>query len=609
MANLILTLSNLAPTFTGTSVTHDLTGVVWHFSAPVTYGYYWNGDIFVYNNGGDITITRMEPDSASNRNGAMIEPHTAQSVGFRQAFDDRNTNSPSDFDASLNVDPVAASANLVVDFATYPNGASIVKAVSSATGPDPRSPIEAYSILTIVPEIPEPNAFRPGVPKASKTSPYKLSDSHTSVLKSVPPVTGQPALSTYTYLEKATQVHWTDIGLEPTRRIQPSLYHTQYGDAQLTEITNAMMALHTNLYTASEKRDLWATFIQTGLDYAANAEYGHYMEPGGGINGDHKILVVAAAVALNASAITTIAQTAARWGEDDQFRYITADDVASTHIITDLNRNPMWRNYPETSQIGDPEWFGNQFVVEADFYVPYRSINADNLPATALCVEMFGGRAAWGNEAYFDYAERAQKIFEVDNDILSPTYQPTAAWNNWVAAYYDTYSAGPTSLIKPERPRPLTLVATSGGFAITVPSGTSAFPGSSPITQVDIRYSTDASTWTTVNDTGYTHSVSGLPNSQLYFVQARFRSAAGTGPWVPNIFPQTINLDGTNNQDILDALLAASLITQSDIDNAGGGRSYVNSAAGRAEYDKILTGAPGYESVSDSLVAGTVITN
>ena len=47
----------LAETFVSSKIVHEATGVTYHFSEPVEYGYYWNGHIFVVSYCGDVEIT------------------------------------------------------------------------------------------------------------------------------------------------------------------------------------------------------------------------------------------------------------------------------------------------------------------------------------------------------------------------------------------------------------------------------------------------------------------------------------------------------------------------------------------------------------------------
>jgi len=74
-----------------------------------------------------------------------------------------------------------------------------------------------------------------------------------------------------------------------------------------------------------------------------------------------------------------------------------------------------------------------------------------------------------------------------------------------------------------------TLAAIDASIAVTRAADPSN--GGSAITGYDLRYSTDESTWTTVAMTTNPHTVSGLTNATLYYVQTRANNAIGNGAW------------------------------------------------------------------------------
>ena len=79
MSEVSVPSSDRAATELVTQVTHEATGVTYHFAEPVEVGYYWNGDIFVVNNGKDIVIESITPESnplgdARVMNGAVLQP-------------------------------------------------------------------------------------------------------------------------------------------------------------------------------------------------------------------------------------------------------------------------------------------------------------------------------------------------------------------------------------------------------------------------------------------------------------------------------------------------------------------------------------------------------
>lgn len=593
----------LAQTFVSSSIVHASTGVTYHFSKPVEYGYYWNGDVFVVSNGQDVTITRIEPESATDAgrivNGTMLQPH--ESVG-KTGFDSAAGKGPS-FSADDNDDPGYTGASLTVAFDAYPNGASVVKAVSlpDLSAQRDRSSIDKFSVLTVTPETPPEGAFRPAVSGDDKTSVYTVADLDFSKLQSVAPVPGQPDISEFDHLKTATFVSWSG-GSEGLRYLHPNAYHDGYGDYQLDDLVDAFVALHSDSSTA-EKQDLYAALVQTGLDYAGAVQNGVSWIPDGGHNNEYKPFVVLAASALNSEDLTQAAQTPGAFSEDKQFQYVEEDDIGRDVFNFVINKNPILGSTYQEMQLGMPEWVIEDARSDPNIGASYRWHNSDNVPILALAMEMLGdgeGRDIWGNEAYFDYAVRVQNMFEVNLKPVwnSNTHKSEQHWFDFVSQYAQDYSSGASMQFAPEVPIGLEVQPIEGGIDVQI-SG-DVFPGDAPVQRVDIRYTQDGDTWTLVEDFGMSGQISGLTETGVYLVQARYVNTHGEGPW-------SLNLFDARNSTILDALLDTGIVSDGDIAAVGGPKHFMHTGQYREALNNILSVAEGYEDLAAALLTATVV--
>jgi hypothetical protein len=594
-----------AQTYWSDTIVHEATGVTYFFSEPVEYGHYWNGDVFVVSNGGDIVITNITPEDIPGdgrvMHGAMLQPDDTKTY----AFDDG-----AGYDALENVDPSVTGTPLRIEFSEYPGGASLVKAVSLedlSTQRD-RSVIDKFSVLTITPETPPENAFRPPVAGDNKVSLYTLSDLDFSKLQSVEPVFGQQSISDFNYLTEATFVSWWS-GEEDLRYFHPNSYHDGYTDYQLDDIIGAFMALHTNA-SAKEKEPLYAAIVQQGIDYGGGIAQGVRWIADGGHSNLYKPFVVTAASALNSSDLKSIASEGGIFSEDTQFRYITSEDVGVAFFESTTRWNPkLGREYQDV-HVGMPEWTIRDQAdgrFDPDLSAVYRWVNSDNVPILALTMEMMGGgegRSIWNNEAYFDYAERVRLMHQIDVtptiDADRHTHMAEPEWMAFLDAYHREFSSGATMNFLPEAPLEVSVSTSEGGLDITV--GGEVFFGSSPISRVDVRYRSagDDEAWVVLEDFGMSGRIDGMIEGNLYFVQARYVSPIGEGPWSHNGF-------SGRNSHVIDRLKADGFITDAFMDTFGGQRQYQKSDEYKDHLWSILSGSEGYEVISDDLLVATAI--
>ena len=609
MSEVSVPSSDRAATELVTQVTHEATGVTYHFAEPVEVGYYWNGDIFVVNNGKDIVIESITPESnplgdARVMNGAVLQPDNDSFTAFDSSGQPGYYRDYENFEAH-NVDPGKTGQPLVVKYSDHPGGASLVKAVSleDLSEARDRSAIEEFSVLTVVAEAPPEGAFRPPVSGTDKTSHYTIDDLDFSKLQNVEILDSQKDISEFDLYKTATFASWTTSG-DPARYTHPDKYHDGYGDYQMDAMAYAFMALHSN-YSDAEKADLYAALVQTGIDYAGTVQDGKTWWALGGLNNQIKPFVVLAAVGLNSEELAEAADPATNaYSEDKQFRYVDEALIGAENFDWGGNKNPKLGEEYQEGQLGAPEWF---IVEDGDRADPsldaaYRWINSNNQPVTALVMEMLGdgeGRAVWNNEAYFDYADRIRNITDIE--LYKALHKPHDAWVDFVGAYADQFSTQPDWVGVPEVVS--SLEALPNGAGITVRISGPKYDGGSEIIRTDFRYSADRENWETLEDVPDEFAITDLPENSPLFVQARYVNAVGEGPWTGNSFT-------TSNKNLVAELLNANLITEETISQNGGAARFTLSEAYKDALRGILDGADnqGELHILENHVEGFIVT-
>ncbi len=601
--------SEHAATEVVSEVTHAATGVTYHFSNPVEVGYYWNGDIFVVNNGGDIIIESITPESnplSEGRvlNGAVLQPDNDSFTAFDSSGQPSYYRDYSNFE-SYNVDPGKTGQPLVISYSEYPEGASLVKGVSLEDLSDSRdrSVIEEFSVLTVVKDVPPENAFRPPVSGTDKVSHYTTDDLDFSKLQNVEILENQADISEFDLYTTATFASWT-TSADPARYTHPNKYHDGYGDYQMDAMVNAFLALHSN-YSDAEKADLYAALVQTGLDYAGTVQAGEVWKPDGGHSNQIKPFVVLAAVGLNSEALAAVADPSTNgYSEDKQFGYVDEALIGADILEYGGNKVSKVGMEYQDAQLGTPEWFIREGGDRADpsLDAAYRWINSDNLPITALVMEMLGngeGRETWNNEAYFDYADRVQNIYDIE--VYEGHHRPAAAWEEFIDAYAQQFSTQPDWEGVPETVSGIEAEANGSGISVSIDGP--KYDGGSEIIRTDFRYSTDREDWTVLEGVSSEFTIEDLPSNTLYYVQARYVNTNGEGPWSYNSFVDT-------NQRIVDALLEAELVTQEEIDQYGGLSQYLKKDHYKGLLSDLLNGSDDSDEsiLIANLVNGSIIT-
>jgi len=308
------------------------------------------------------------------------------------------------------------------------------------------------------------------------------------------------------------------------------------------------------------------------------------------------MFAVIASIALNDATFKSIAgATGDEWPDNDEYQIVTADSINITPFENNKDEIPKTGMGLRSSEIGLGWVFqpGSNINL-ATFNAKYFGTHSYAIACHSLLAEMIGngeGRTIWGNEGYFEFGTRMARAQDVRSYVLenpATVYQANTAMLAWVAAYEGTYSSSANNY--PPEKLDYGPSLTFGSTTIDVDMVDSSrgdpwFPGSAAITQYDLRYSTDGTNWTEVNDCGTTYQITGLSPSTLYFVQVRARNSHGIGHWSHNRWK--------NSADVtFQAMVTEGLITQSEKDNAPGG---LNSTLFYDECAKVIVAAAGYE--------------
>lgn len=514
-------------------VTDHTAGVTYHFSDFVEVGRYWNDDIFVVSRGSDIEIVRITPDSMilnSGRviNGAVVNPSIENSQSSTNGFD--SGIAYNSYDHQSNVDPIQSGTSLLISHDSYPLGASVVKVISNEESTDARHATYDNSVLTIVNEPPPAGAFRPSVSDSSKESNFTIYDLDFSILQSVEPVPGQRPISDFDDLQHATVPSWITQG-SSSRGHYPTRYFDDYGDYRMEALVEGFMALHSE-YSNEEKSDLFAAFVQIGLDYAGAVSSGKvFTSGGGGLNNYVKPFVVLAATALKDDVLSEKAgYNPDVYGEDQQFFYVSEQHTNYSSFNWGSNKRPVFQEQYIADQIGIPEWGVFTFDDRNSSLLDgssYRAINSDTMIQVSLVIEMLGEQAAtlWDNQAYFDYADRAYDFY-VD--------QLPDHWREFYEEYHHNFKTSADWEGVPETI--LDLVVGEGKSGVTVEIPEPSAEQASPVFRTDLRYSDDGETWTVLFDVGSEITLTNLePDTFLYF-QARHVNELGASRWSLNNF-------------------------------------------------------------------------
>lgn len=583
MGTLVITQEATAPTqetWTATAITDTNRNVTYTFSAPHTVGRYWNGSPFVVSGGGDVTITQIDPASQSTFragavgrlawiHGAMINPALPRATTRRHGFDDSNSSASGVqyYNHALNQDPGALGGNLVIAASEYPNGASIVKAVSNLNlGIFDGRYIDRYSILTVVPTAPAANAFRPPPCATNKSLGKTLADLDFSKLQRLSlPASFPSVIGDFSAYQHTVIPSWHDDN-DATNNYTPQNDGTEFGyNSRDQRVWQRLMAmLHSNAYTDAEKQPYYAALTQIGLDML-------YGVSDGGLAHNvswtkvamHRPLAVWAAVALDDAALkATAGLDAAVWPDTTTFGRFVEGNVGVRPAATNKNSAPPEGALVRSYNVGDA-WSVRNHLSSPMIKQPYFHIHTAYNPYMAILMQMLGngeGRTVWGNDAFFEMASRFGRVFDINvNGYNAGDARVAEDWQLAFLASNRSQFDSTTAAFRPEE-YAIEMGLTFGSTTLDVNVLDPIFPGSTALSRIDLRVSTDGSSWTTATDTGKTHQFTGLSAETFYYCQVNFvNTGGGESGWSPNVFTK-------RHVDIIPSLVSYGLLTQAEYD-------------------------------------------
>ena len=430
-------------------------GITWTFDKPATVGKFVTGDWWVL---GPVTVVKVDPATNDGRNGSMVNPKSAHSTEFTQAYDNRVAAI-----ASADLGAKVYNAKLSISFPlAFKPGQSLVSTRSEekihtdankltyADLPPPPECIDAYyfrypiisaAVLTCLDKVPPADAFRPSYVDAPKTI-YTVSQIRRDALPHLPVPAGaiapdydnrekslamvkdaqqkllDPAgrtsanagrsLGAITNLcdmpstaiqERLLQRLWLDYVGENVNGFHPS--ENMPGSPR--EITTIMTTTGLLLLLddpKGEREQLLRHFLQKGIDYWGVAQScNNTFVANGAIDSGRKWPVVFAGIMFGDKAM--MGNNNAINAEDDQTYAGTGWRGQKA-----LYRNVSGATYEE---LPPEKWKDGIYAKKASNgwrMEAYRTINSSTWVGEALAARLMGAKAAWNHDAWFDYVDR-----------------------------------------------------------------------------------------------------------------------------------------------------------------------------------------------------------
>lgn len=498
---------------------------------------------------GPVTITGATPassltgvDLSGGGTGKAIHGLQLNPDNGDQGFDNRNgTASQKVYSALKNVDPGVTATPLTVQPGNF-----VVKGRSRLSGvpTSGRELMQNYAILHVVAALPAPNSLRPGIMEPGVAATWKASDLAIGKLANFAPATGQPGYAgVQANLDAGPRVKWhTDgNGGRSLSSYAESRGKSGYAAYISHDWTEACLIANTGALTPEQKRALMIPVVQMGIDAASRVATDAWTQKGALYVG-HKLPHVYAAALLDSAALATTADGAAfNYAEDEGVFTATAFDTTRTlaQDAVETGRPTRINHAPE--MIGWPDW-GEQAVDQSNrnnaaIGALYREIWDGPCQRSALAAQaLSGGRAIWGRDIFFDYADRAMRWIS--------TGHRAGHVPEWVRAFYaahrDATGFARWTPVTPEQSDPPRFVAASGNIAIIrAPSTVTPFLAGQALVGFRVRHSADGVNWTLLPSvlTALDFPLNldlGAPAAGR-IVQARIVTNVGEGPWSSNL--------------------------------------------------------------------------
>ncbi len=621
------TLVTLTPTTMETSVTDPLTSHVYSFVASDgttaearEVGQYQDGTWFVLGGAGNtVRIGSITPVSTSIStaayteadalddtgntglqtrwmHGAMVNPGQGRlspgtsNMGF-DSYRGLTGSQASLYEHALNVDPGKTGAALAL------TEGSIVKAESdllegghTASAQD-KTKLLKFSCLTVVPEVPAANSFRPSPRHLDKKSYWTTDQLNISgnrqIISGLQPFTTTAIDNAYDKIKQFQQTFY--IHQEPSRRWNPGARGggvDVYGDDWYTEFSLFFGTYHGD-YTDAEITPITKAVVQVGIDIAGNFADGDFIYHSQAHHAGRKGIVFAAGKLLNDATILSYCDADTypdNFGVDDAYcGYVTA-------AMVDVQPLYYKGAYPykyETEHIGLAEWNavfpgGNEDTVATEEQVvdpdiarrSYQVLSFDN---GAMYQALWGMIMDPANDyykaAYFDFVDRylairfgdqVDGVWDASSDNTGTNGHFTGNWwsinpNDATVGYFKEMRDSVTtranyveSMIPEALPKPQVSHTGTNGY-LDVDFNTNNFQSPqnkhATITGYDLRwtaYAGGADTaaseavdeyignfdWHVIEDITLPYQLTAVPRGLKAKIQLRMKNANGSGPWL-----------------------------------------------------------------------------
>lgn len=539
------------------------------FSKAVQVGQYWNGDWWAVADP-TATITSITPVGAnvSGRivHGLMKNPMAGEVVGTNQGFDSSTTLSPTrgplPYSSGLNLDPTITGSPITLTEGSY------VKAESYLT-PTGDTRIKTYTVLTVVPSAPAANSFRPGIRASSKALTKTTADINWALRRNISGFT--PVADPTSGLDQLKKLQWTWAARQELQRgYWPGTGLNVYGANWGDDLGPKMLAFHGD-YTQAQLEEVTHAIVQIGIDLIAAADNGLRWPMEEGHHVYRKFPALMAALLLNDAAWKTTVDwnvnPLAFGNDDDAHYYITQPIIDASPVQSSKT------NYPygfQAEHLGMPEWgsavqTGSTDGINApDLRVSYRVLNGLRHIQGVAWVFGTTGAEALCNPAMLDYWDRMAEILSGHyvSSLYSTTIDPpfNGNWNSTPfgptkTAQYNTLralSARPVFVNVPEEMPAPALTAVGDGTVTVAANATNPFlaprNATSAITSYQLRWrpitnltgtsTPDASVgWTVITGIGsLPYTLTGLPGATQIRAQIRAMNGEGPGIWHDSTF-------------------------------------------------------------------------
>lgn len=340
-----------------------------------------------------------------------------------QPFDERSQNygggGPKTYNHTNNKNPGATGSALTI---TTP--CSIIQALSrddaDLLADESRTHLTRRDVLHFVSSAPATDALPPPIGAASGGSRYTKADIDLSAFPSHTPVSGGTAAAGL-----LSSIRWTS-NFEHTDRppgdyYVGGAYEATYASNQAATYADVGLALCSNIDATT--RELLAAHViihaQNVVEaLEAGARY-NYNAGLGGILAGRKLFVVLAYIMTGDAYFGDWAVRTDWSAEDRQVRAVTAQDVIDYDYIS--------------ADEGMGDWNSNWVRATSSITrtVPKNTYQAiftkHNIAQALICMMVTGGKAAWNNNAFFDYADR----------IMERTLYDGSGTNQWARTLTD----------------------------------------------------------------------------------------------------------------------------------------------------------------------------